>query len=179
MNFEQELTIPRSGPRYESCFTALGGLFRPKRLLEMGTHLGRSLVWIAVGSGRVERVVSVDSEVHIASSQEIARQALLDFGYTGETHFLVGDPADTTVQADIMRLGPYDFIHIDANHTYEACLANLQFAQRVLSHGGVILVHDAVMPELERAVYRFRFDHGRAYIRISTDAFLHGAFLIQ
>lgn len=50
----------------------------------------------------------------------------------------------------------FDFVYVDADHTYEACLADLRACHRVVAPGGIIAGHDYDSKEgVARAVEQF------------------------
>ena len=107
---------------------------KPKRVLEIGVLYGGTLKeWIAGGP---ELVVAVDPDPLVRD---------FDTPPGTELRFLVG--RSQTFAGEIRALGPYDWVFIDGDHSYEAVAADAQLAISVTRTGGHILFHDIVPPE--------------------------------
>lgn len=179
MNFKSSNTQSfKNNIPYESIYYYLGKLFKPKRILEIGTYIGRSLIWLVLGSGQVELVVSVDNESYTPNSQSIAKQSLHDFGFRGNSVFIVGNTKDKSVK-DQLRKFTFDLIHIDGDHSYEGCLNDLKLSWELLDSKGIVIVHDYDASQVRKAVSDFCKEVNRTYIVIKESNFRHGGVLIQ
>jgi predicted O-methyltransferase YrrM len=91
------------------------------RYLEIGCKHGGSLWFIGSELPPRSRIVAVDlphgdrsfkeSQPHL----EACVDHLLRLGH--EAYLLIGDSTDPQVIADVTKLGPFDLVFIDANHT--------------------------------------------------------------
>jgi len=75
--------------------------------------------------------------------------------------------------------GPYDFIHIDGNHSEKACEHDIEIGMEACRPGGTILIDDYVkIDSVKRAVDKFVKNNGgkiERYFRISS---LTGEFIL-
>lgn len=89
--------------------------------LEIGSKFGGSLMKVAERLPRGARIVSVDlpSGTRVwpesKKSLEAAIAGLKASGY--DTHLIWGDSTDPKIIEQVRKLGPFDAIFIDANHT--------------------------------------------------------------
>jgi len=134
--------------------TWLLDILRPKRVLQLGTHMGFSSVVIAdmlSHHGEDGRLVTVDpAENYHTTAKEWTEKA----GLRERITFLDGFSTDPEIVRQILELGPFDFIYLDSSHMYAATLEELHliFAEQnwMVEHG-VLVLHDA-------ATYAQRFD---------------------
>jgi predicted O-methyltransferase YrrM len=106
----------------------------PQRILEVGCYEGGTLWhWLRMA----KRVVAVDDLTRNADEwQEWADETGCDL------HIKRGDSHDRTIIEDVRDLGPYDLVFIDADHTYQACRADVDHYGTMLTEGGVLVLHD-------------------------------------
>jgi len=103
---------------------ALIDLFRGENVrsyLEIGSKFGGSLWLIANALPIGSRIVSVDlphgdqsfkeNEAHLRQCVDTIRAR----GY--DSHLIIGDSTNPSVIEQVRKLGPYDAVFIDANHT--------------------------------------------------------------
>jgi len=91
--------------------------------------------------------------------------------------------AVTLRRADTRRLdtlgGPYDFIHVDGDHSEAGCYHDLELAWAACAAGGTILTDDIdYIAGVKRAVERFCRDHGADPIAVSFVPSLRGECVI-
>lgn len=76
--------------------------------------------------------------------------------------------------------GPYDFIHVDANHREQACRHDMDLAMAACLPGGVILIDDyTYIAGVARAVDKFVVDKGPAIERHYSRPSLRGEYIIE
>ncbi len=134
--------------------TLLIDITRPKRVLQLGTHMGFSSVMIAdmlASQGQDGQLVTVDpAQNYHAAAKDWTEKA----GVRDRITFLDGFSTDPEIVRQILELGPFDFIYLDSSHMYAATLEELHliFAEQnwMVEHG-VLVLHDA-------ATYAQRFD---------------------
>lgn len=163
---------------YESIYFHLGGVLKPKSILEIGTYIGRSIIWLTLGSRQVENIVCIDNESYQENTQKIAKQSLVDFGYTGDMKFIKAD----SITSDIIKKlnTKFDFIHIDGDHTYEGCLNDLEKTKELLNKDGVILIHDYDFPNVKKAIDDFIDKYNiRWKFQLTGKEFRHGGVMIR
>lgn len=107
---------------------------QPKRVLEVGSWAGGTLWhWLQVA----DKVVSVDDGMRAADAwRQWADEA------DTELHLLQGLSQDPAIVEQAGELGPYDFIFIDADHTYQSVSADWGNYRGMIAPGGVFAFHD-------------------------------------
>jgi predicted O-methyltransferase YrrM len=129
--------------------------FKPRSVLEVGTHIGASTVHIAAALHRDQRaeiqaplnLVTVDSRdvndpmskpwlQHGTRYSPVEMISRMGCGYLAE--FV------TTASLDYMAAceRKYDFIFLDGDHTAQTVYQELPAALALLNNGGLILLHD-------------------------------------
>ncbi len=106
----------------------------PTRILEVGVYEGGTLwEWI----DRCDFVVAVDEAMR-------NEQAYRDHANERRTslHLILGDSHDPKLIARVDELGPFDFIFIDADHTYEGVSGDWANYRPMLAPGGLVAFHD-------------------------------------
>jgi len=128
--------------------------FRPKEVLEIGTHIGASTIHLAAAlnrnrelDGNVANLVSLDirdvnSEINqpwlMYGTNQSPRQMMREMGYTSFVKFEVGTSLDF-FQETSKR---FDFIFLDGDHSAPTVYQEIPKAEALLNPGGVILLHD-------------------------------------
>ncbi len=107
---------------------------KPQRILELGVWDGGTLLkWI----DRCDHVVAVDNRMrHPELWNEHARERGC------ELTLVHGDSHDPELVAAVKPTGPFDFIFIDADHTYEGVSGDWANYGPMLAPGGLIAFHD-------------------------------------
>lgn len=111
----------------------------PKRVLEIGTYCGGTLYhWLQNAvAGAV--VVTVDSLVAAPDNRALfpawTPPDVTCVPVIGDSH------AETTV-AEVFRYHPFDWVFIDALHTYDAAKRDWEIYSRMCAPGAVVLFHD-------------------------------------
>src|SRR3990167_8054072 len=118
---------------YEEAIKSVVSILKPKTVLELGTGYGISGgVFLDCGA---EKLVSVDKLPVSKEKEKVVRH--LKKGQ--ELIFLQED----TMRAETKdKLGMFDFVYVDAGHTYEECKNDMEIAKTKLNDGGAMLIHD-------------------------------------
>lgn len=96
-----------AGPRVMSVATQLVRATRPTRVLDLGSGLGYSTLWLAAAAPPEAMILGIDAdEEHCNRAREFARA----HGLEGKTRFVTGE-VSTALEA---IEGPFDFVHDDA-----------------------------------------------------------------
>ncbi len=109
---------------------------KPQRILEIGIYDGGTLWdWIELG----DHVVAVDEQMRDAPTW-------LDHARSTDTqlHLIHGDSHDAQVIARVNDFGPFDFVFIDADHSYAGVSADWDAYRPMLATGGIVALHDIV-----------------------------------
>lgn len=122
--------------------------FRPRRVLEFGTHIGMSTYYIAKaleanGGGEITTVdiIDVNSEAGAWRNVGLTRPPSGIAASLGlaDTITFVAMPAARFMEQDI---GPYDLIFLDGDHAASAVYREVIRSLGMLNPGGLILLHD-------------------------------------
>lgn len=123
----------------------------PKRILEIGCRLGAALVSFVRVSVNCELAVGVDNP---APGWDCSR-AWEAFVPRGRVIPFTGISQDVSIIADVAKLAPFDFVHIDGDHRYEAVKADYNVYSELVAPGGLIALHDITpTPKNGIAVHR-------------------------
>lgn len=134
-------------------YTLIYGL-RPARYLEIGTlHGGSALIVTAALDARQApgRLVCVDPKPQIAPEhwRQLEPRATLLQGFS---------PA-ILPQARKTMGGPFDFVLIDGDHTYEGVLRDASGVLPLAAEGAYLLFHDSFFPDVSQAIRDFVARH--------------------
>lgn len=114
-----------SSPEQVQMLAVLGRLMRARRVVEVGTFVGYTPLWLSLVLGRDARISCIEHDREVS---EVARAAWDEAGVS-ERMELIREPAAEAL-ADLRhegRLGQFDMAYIDADKEsqldhYEACL---------------------------------------------------------
>lgn len=131
---------------------ALVRMTKPEVVVETGTHKGFSTLMIASalkanGRGRLYTFDLVDHGVTKECEQ---------FGLASVVHFMKGDSA-ASISSLSPRVKNIDFLWLDADHSAEAVLKELNAALSMLRSGTLVAFHDIITdPREAQAVAEIR-----------------------
>ncbi len=122
--------------------------FQPKRVLEIGTHVGASTVYVAnalrrfVVGGKLTTADIVDVNGPKAAWKSLGMSAppakyISDLGLEGITTFVTKPAAETLRTSD-----RYDLIFLDGDHSSLAVYREISAALGILNPPGLIQLHD-------------------------------------
>ena len=133
-------------PRYSRWMHAFIRFYRPQFVVEVGTNAGGSAIGMARalaenGSGRL---ICIDNGCGIPRSfPDVARENILSAGLTEDRFELICDDSRIALSRISQRLrGKVGVYLVDAAHTFEAALADIESGLSIMKDGGFILVHD-------------------------------------
>lgn len=117
---------------------------KPKRVLEIGTFWGGTLYHWLKNAAAGATVVTVDSyEAWDVTDNRHLFRRWCPVGVTCVP--IVGDSTDPATVAEISRHGPFDWVFIDALHTYRNARADWDNYRAQTSPGACVLLHDIVL----------------------------------
>lgn len=122
--------------------------FQPKRVLEIGTHVGASTIYLAsalrryVVGGRLTTADIADVNGPNAAWRSLGMRAapaqfIADLGLADVTSFVTRPAAEALRTAD-----RYDLIFLDGDHSTLAVYREISAALGILNPSGLILLHD-------------------------------------
>ena len=132
-----------------SALALLGMLVRilqPRRVLQLGTHIGFSSMIIAdvlTHNSQPGHLFTVEPD---ASAHALARAFAAQAGLAATLTFLDGASTDPWITQALQAAGPFDLIYLDASHAYAATLAELSLIGEQggwLAEAGLLVLHDA------------------------------------
>jgi predicted O-methyltransferase YrrM len=107
---------------------------QPKRILELGTSLGLTTLYLQAAAGRECEVVTIEGAPKIA---EIALENFQNFG-AHDIQLCVGRFDD-----ELPKLkGEFDLIYIDGNHRYDPTMSYFESCKKLLSPRGWLVMDD-------------------------------------
>ena len=112
-----------------------------RKALEIGTLGGYSTIWLARALPDDGRLITLEVSSRHA---EIARRNVARAGLESKVDIRTGAALTTLPKLEAERLGPFDFVFVDADKTNNA--AYLEWALR-LSRPGTVIVVDNVVRE--------------------------------
>ena len=112
-----------------------------RKALEIGTLGGYSTIWLARALPDDGRLITLEVSPRHA---EIARRNVAHAGLESKVEIRTGAALTTLPKLEAERLGPFDFVFVDADKTNNA--AYLEWALR-LSRPGTVIVVDNVVRE--------------------------------
>jgi predicted O-methyltransferase YrrM len=117
--------------------------YQPKRICEIGVHAGISALCFLAASPSAE-YVGIDIQPDGVVEQ--TREKLISLGYNSK--IIITDSQKLTELPE----PPYDFIHVDGDHTPEGAYHDTAIAWKALTYDGVLLVDDCHNMQVVRGV---------------------------
>jgi predicted O-methyltransferase YrrM len=157
-----------TSPQYYPVFQRVGRIVRPRRVLELGTRLGYSLISLLDGSGVCEEITWIDNESAVSGSN---RRAAANIAYYLDTFYDHVVSYECYLNHDViyhMEGMQYDLIHFDSDHSYTGTRFMLSLLRRQFP-GAVLLVDDFLAwPEVQSAVLEFAMESEMALVAQPT-----------
>lgn len=135
--------------QHEAEFSKLLGLYKerqPAAVLEIGTYHGGTLYHWLTNASPGAKVVSVDSYAAGVDNRHRYNDWRPD---TVNLFVIEGDSQETAVANEVRRLGPYDWVFIDAGHYYHEVKRDWELYGPMVRKGGVCVFHDILPPSEE------------------------------
>jgi predicted O-methyltransferase YrrM len=132
-------------PLYHQIYNSLGENMTNPKLLEIGVRTGYSAIVFAKALKSKCKYIGIDPNIYIKEGLEITKKSIkiLQEEIEGfESILIQGYSSSTNIQSTINLNGPYEFIHIDGEHTYLGKLIDLYIARNNITRNGFVLVDD-------------------------------------
>ena len=140
------LLAPDYYPHYFRLYQALGEPFQEVRMLEFGVRSGYSALVLARALPRKRLFyVGVDPNLYVEDGLAKAAQSYRQLRMEGvpfDFFLLEGFSGSNAVQHSLQHSGPYQFIHIDGEHTLFGKVFDLWIARNLMAKNGYVLVDD-------------------------------------
>lgn len=136
---------------------------RPLRYLEIGTLKGGSALVVSAAMDALNsggKLVCVDPTPQIAPEH----WTLLE----QRTTLLTGYSPDILPHAQEAAGGPFDFVLIDGDHTYEGVLRDANGVLPHLANGAYLLFHDSLFADVARGLQEFAEYHADTIVDFGT-----------
>lgn len=125
---------------------------RPRRVLEIGTHIGTAAVIMgrALARNGYGKLLTLEPQAHY---QQVASTYLeaADVGSFAEIVPMFSYQPEC--QERLRQEAPFDLIFIDGAHEYEAALHDISMCYALLRDNGLLILHDVgrLSPELDQS----------------------------
>ena len=157
-------------PRLGQLLFRIAGHYQPATVLELGTSLGLSTAYLAMGAPEA-RVISIEGSRAIL---ETAAENLHSLGVDAE---LLRGNFDVLLEPLLERIGPVELAFVDGNHRYEP---TLRYFHSLMAHmpAPAVLIFDDIhwSADMEKAWAAIRADP-RVYMTI--DLFFIGLVFLR
>ncbi len=110
--------------------------FRPQRILEIGTSLGISTLYLAFPSGQSSVITLEGCENTAALAQQNFRTAGIK-----NIEIITGE-FDMSLQVALDRPGQFDFVYFDGNHSKSATIRYFEFCLKKKNEGSIFVFDD-------------------------------------
>lgn len=121
--------------KYTRFLAELASYLKSKNILELGTSLGFSTMYIA-DRNNDSRITTIEGSV------EIQQLALLNVNRSGLKNIISIEGDFDKVLPELLLNNTYDLIFIDGNHTYEATLRYFNWLKNTAAKNTVIVFDD-------------------------------------
>lgn len=128
--------VPIIGPHGGSFLYTIAKLTKPRHILEVGTAIGYSAIWL--GRGTVEQRTKITTIEINPETAKTARANLEEAGLLGRVEILVGDGLETCRRLS----GPFDLLFIDAAKEQYRAITETMLPK--LSPGAVIMADNVL-----------------------------------
>ena len=134
------------GDTYYADYAGIADKYDANNILEMGVFLGYSAVAMLHGDSR-RKYRGIDAELEIDGSNSLAEANIRTaLGARDVAIFNVNVLTENLLLPSAIVLdGPYDLVNVDACHTDEGTLRQLQLAWPLVAPGGVVVVDDVLV----------------------------------
>jgi predicted O-methyltransferase YrrM len=114
---------------------------RPRRVLEIGTHIGSCAVVIAAGLKRNDhgKLLTLEPQQHY---RDIASRYINEAGLADYVEMLPWPSTGEQCRARLAAEGPFEIVFVDGAHEYEAALFDIRLSVNLLADNGFVIMHD-------------------------------------
>lgn len=133
----------------------------PETILEIGVYKGYSMAAMLFGSASTVHVaLGVDKSL---GGPGVTRRAIFRLREAFPNCGIGYLEIDSQIDWQEVPKGPYDIVHIDGDHSYEAASNDLEHFGSLVSERGVVIVHDTIDPPVYQATMEFAARHNMHY----------------
>jgi predicted O-methyltransferase YrrM len=162
-------------------YSGLVTKYKPLRILEIGVRYGYTGIVFCLAARKAGindvEYLGIDDESYHARSCDRANQNLRQMVPFATAKALRWNSFDGLPPG----CGEFDLIHIDGNHDTHGVFNDLQICWPVLRPGGVIVLDDYQMPQIERAIHQWLalFEGSEEIVQVQEVETERGHFLIR
>ena len=136
-SLSEENHIPIIRRNTESFIGALIDSAKPKRILEIGSAIGYSALYMATKAPQAE-IISIEKDKYAAATAEYN---IKTYGSTQNIHLMIGDGTKVLDKLITNKTEPFDLLFIDAGKSHY-----IEFFERIinLSKKGTVILSDDI-----------------------------------
>lgn len=151
------------GHTYYHFLSKLVRRLQPKRVLELGTSIGRSALFMMVTLPENSKLATIDIGSYL-------RTDLAPFAWDKRLKVIYGDDRLPNVAAEAIEFldGGIDLLYMDSEHTYDQVAAEWEIYQLHLNNGAIVVMDDIHLND-----GLIKFWEEIKYEKIATDEKLH------
>ncbi|MBV9376331.1 MAG: class I SAM-dependent methyltransferase, partial [Alphaproteobacteria bacterium] len=114
---------------------------RPRRVLEIGTHIGTAAVIIghALKANRYGKLITLEPAAHYFS---ISNRYVKAAGVSDFVQIWPVFSYDANCKLRLREEMPFELIFIDGAHDYQAAVHDIAFSAELLCKNGIMVLHD-------------------------------------
>lgn len=158
-------------PVYGELLQKLVARFEPSTILELGTSLGISTLYLSTGMPSA-KVITIEG---CSTTSEIARENFREFGITNIT-MQTGRFGDV-LPGILKHLESVDFAFIDGHHEYEPTVRYTEMILGKVSAGSVIVIDDIHWSKGMEKAWKELCNHPQ--VRVSIDIYRFGMLFFR
>jgi predicted O-methyltransferase YrrM len=134
----------------QNLMVALTTSLRPRRILEIGTHIGMGAVVVghALKINQYGKLLTLEPAAHY---QQYAARNVRAAGVQDYVEIVPYFSSDSACKERLRAEAPFELIFIDGAHDYDAVAHDLRLCAEVICDNGLILCHDVgrISPSLD------------------------------
>ena len=163
---------------YGMVLTMIAKYFAPKTVLELGTCIGVSAMYLA---GGLESATDLDYSLFTIEASEaladIARENMRKFGVDDKRWNLINDYFENALPVFLRENASIDFVFVDGSHTYESTLKYFNWLIPNMKNDGIMMFDDIRWSHEMFKAWNDICTHGS--IKISVDLGGMGLCIVQ
>jgi len=143
--------------RYFAVYAGVARKYKPQTIFEIGVRFGCTAICMMLGAAEVvENLVyrGIDDESYDYDSCAKANRNFQEQVPWANAR-CIRHNAFHGPHEEINRMSPYDLIHIDGHHAYNAVSNELPMCWGLLANKGIIICDDADTPGVQEAIEEF------------------------
>lgn len=114
---------------------------RPRRVLEIGTHIGSCslVIGAALRLNKYGKLLTLEPQAHY---QDLANANIVAAALTDHVEIVPYFSFDAPARERLSKEAPFEVIFIDGAHDYDAALNDIEYCASLLTSNGIMILHD-------------------------------------